>query len=67
MSKPLLAANLGFGSLGGVDTIVWDRTRQKNGDYLMVAFIDKGQIEYKARVSEEQKAAIEAHANEKPA
>lgn len=63
MRKPLLAENLGFGYLGGVASVVWDRTRERNKDYLTVAFIHKnGSIDYKARVSAEQKVAIEQYA-----
>jgi hypothetical protein len=63
MEKPLLVENLGYGFMGGVACVVWDRSREKNNDYLTVAFIDdNGVIEYHASVSDEQKAAIEQRA-----
>lgn len=65
MRKPLLASNLGYGSMGSGLTMVWDRSRNKNNDYLTVASITpNGHIEYyTSRVSDEQKRAIEHHAN----
>jgi hypothetical protein len=57
------ATDLGFGHLGNGIT-VWDRTREKRNDYLMVAHIDTHrQITYHAIISEEQKSAIEEYAN----
>lgn len=54
------ASNLGFGSLGNGIT-VWDRTREKNGDYLGIAHIDsyRNVKYYDVTISQEQKDKIE--------
>lgn len=57
------ASTLGFGMLGGGYT-VWDSSREKNNDYLKVAHISfEGDVEFTAKVSDEQEKAIENYAN----
>ena len=58
------ASTLGFGFMGGCH-VVWDKARQKNSDYLGVAHIYKdGTVKILARVSDEQKNAIEEYAKQ---
>jgi hypothetical protein len=58
----LKASDLGFGSLRN-GTTVWDRSRERNRDYLTVAHISVERvITYRQPVSSEQRAAIEAFA-----
>lgn len=57
------ASTLGFGMMGGGHT-VWDSARQRNNDYLKVAHISfAGRVEYTAKISNEQKIAIEGYAD----
>lgn len=62
-SEKLKVENLGFGCLGN-GTTVWDRTREKNNDYIQIAHItDAGVISWrKVTISKEQKEHIEAFA-----
>lgn len=52
--------DLGFGHLGN-GIVVYDRTRERNGDYAMVAHITASRtIDYtKVSISDEQRALIE--------
>lgn len=54
--------DLGFGHLGNGVT-VWDRSRERNGDYLTVAHISRERkIDWHAKVSPAQKERIEEFA-----
>lgn len=58
------AQDLGYGHMGN-GIVVWDRTREKHGDYLNVAHISRDRvIEWYAPLSDEQIADIVKNAEE---